>query len=358
MRPNFCGIKILSFCVLFILVACDSETASDKNVQDIARPAKLMTIGQVGTQNLLSFPAVIQSQKLSELTFEVGGVLEELLVVEAQKVKEGDVLATLDQRDLNEKLNSARAQYDNAEAEYQRALRLIKEDAISRSKLDERKSKRDVNKATFKTAKKALDRTVLRAPYSGAIAKISIEKLQVVQAGQPAISILGRGGYEATINLPASIIAQSKGEGKSDDSTYLVLDAAPAHKIPAVFKGASLEADPTSQTYEITFSFASPEGVTILPGMNAIIWVKDPRIDADRIRNISVPLTAIAIDGEQKYVWLVNQDTMIVSRRDIVVKDGVGKTLDIIDGLTFGDMIVSAGVSSISEGIKVRLWSK
>lgn len=158
-------------------MACDSETSSDKNVQDIARPAKLMTIGQVGTQNLLSFPAVIQSQKLSELTFEVGGVLEELLVVEAQKVKEGDVLATLDQRDLNEKLNSARAQYDNAEAEYQRALRLIKEDAISRSKLDERKSKRDVNKATFKTAKKALDRTVLRAPYSGAIAKISIEKL-------------------------------------------------------------------------------------------------------------------------------------------------------------------------------------
>lgn len=179
-----------------------------------------------------------------------------------------------------------------------------------------------------------------------------------MQAGQPAISILGRGGYEATINLPASIIAQSKGEGKSDDSTYLVLDAAPAHKISAVFKGASLEADPTSQTYEITFSFASPEGGTILPGMNAIVWVKDPRIDADRIRNISVPLTAIAIDGEQKYVWLVNQDTMIVSRRDIVVKDGVGKTLDIIDGLTFGDMIVSAGVSSISEGIKVRLWSK
>ena len=358
MRPHLLSLKILSFFSLFVLAACDSETSSDESTESVARPAKFMTIEHVGTQDLLNFPAVIKSQKLSELTFEVGGIVKELSVVAAQKVQEGDTLAILDPHDLNEKLNSAQAQYDNAESEYQRAVRLMKEDAISRSKLEERKSKRDVNKATFETAKKALDHTVLRAPYSGAIAKVSIEERQVVQAGQPAISILGHGGYEATINLPASIIAQSKGKGRNSDRSYIILEAAPDHKIPAVFKGASLEADPTSQTYEVTFTFAPPEEVTILPGMNAVVWVQDPRIDVSGAGSIPVPLTAIAIDGDQKYVWLVDPNDMTVSRKDVVVEDSVGRALNITDGLAVGDMIVYSGVSSLSEGMKVRLWSQ
>ena len=105
------------------------------------------------------------------MSFEVGGILKELLVVEAQKVNQGDVLAKLDQRDLQAKLKSARAQFDNADAEYQRALQLIKGDVIfSRSTLEQRKSQRDVSKAQLETAEKALQDTVLLAPYSGNIA--------------------------------------------------------------------------------------------------------------------------------------------------------------------------------------------
>ena len=92
-------------------------------------------------------------------------MLKELMVIEAQKVNKGEVLAKLDQRDLLAKLISARAQFKNANIEYQRALRLIKQDAISSSKLEERKSKRDVNKSQLETAKKALQDSVLIAPF-------------------------------------------------------------------------------------------------------------------------------------------------------------------------------------------------
>ena len=68
-----------------------------------------------------------------------------VMVIEAQKVTKGEMLAKLDQRDLLTQLKSARAQFKNANIEYQRTLRLIKQDAISSCKLEERKSKRDVN---------------------------------------------------------------------------------------------------------------------------------------------------------------------------------------------------------------------
>ncbi|MEE9355633.1 MAG: efflux RND transporter periplasmic adaptor subunit, partial [Methylococcaceae bacterium] len=190
----------LAIFMTFLLVSCDSGTPlPEKKTETLARPAKLIEVGQANSNDFLNYPAVIQSRQLSILSFEVGGMLKELMVIEAQQVNKGDVLAKLDQRDLLAKLTSARAQFKNANIEYQRALRLIKQDAISSSKLEERKSKRDVNKSHLETAKKALQDSVLIAPFSGAISKVSIKKRQIIQPGESAITILGKQGLEAKI---------------------------------------------------------------------------------------------------------------------------------------------------------------
>jgi len=356
MRTNTWALNIL---MTFLLVACDSGfSLPEKKADTLVRPAKLIEIGQANDNDFLNYPAVIQSGQLSVLSFEVGGKLKELRVIEAQRVKKGDVLAKLDQRDLLAKLSSVRAQFKNANIEYQRALRLIKQDAISSSELEERKSNRDVNKSQLETAEKALQDSVLFAPYSGAIAKVSIEKRQIIQPGKPAITILGKQGLEAKINLPSSILAKAGGRGKPATDSYLVLDAAPDQQIPIFFKEASLEADETTQTYAVTFAFEASEGLIVLPGMNAVVWFKDPSKSTKNISQVSVPLTAIAIDGEQKYVWVVDKNSMKVARRDVEIEAGVGVNLNITSGLEAGEMIVAAGVSSVSEGMQVRSWSK
>ncbi len=363
MRTQFSGINTSLFLILFslfFLTACDSKSPSPENKTEISiRPAKLLEVGQIDRDDFLNYPAVIKSQQLSTLSFEVSGVLKELLVVEAQAVKKGEVLAKLDQRDLQEKLKSARAQFKNADTEYQRALRLMKADAISRSELEQRKSKRDVNKSQLTTAEKALQDSVLLAPYAGNIAKISIKKQQAIQAGKSAISILGKdAGLKAIINLPASILSRAERQKTPESTSYVVLDAAPDRRVPATFKEISLEADAVSQTYELTFTFDAPEGLIVLPGMNATVWLKDPRRSATTLGQAGIPLTSIVTEGDQKYVWVVNRTSMIISRRNITVEDGVGTHLNVSSGLELGETIVAAGVSSLSEGMKVRPWSQ
>lgn len=255
------------------------------------------------------------------------------------------------------KVASAKAKYNNANTEYQRGLRLLKEDAISRSKVEERKANRDVAKSSVETAEKALQDSVMIAPYDSSIAKVSIKERQVVQAGNPVIDILGRGGLEAIINLPSSILARSRNREPATDS-YIVLDAASDRRIPITFKEAALEADAASQTYEVTYSFGAPEDLIILPGMNAVVWFRDPGSSTSDSHKIQIPLTAIATDGGQKYVWVVDQETMTVSKRNVVVEAGVGISIGIIDGLKSGETIVAAGVSTLSEGMKVTKWSK
>ncbi len=341
-----------------MLSACDSEPPlAEKESEAPVRPAKLIEIGQANSTEFLNYPAVIQSQQLSVLSFEVGGMVKELLVVESQQVRKGEMLAKLDQRDLLAALQSARAQFKQADTAFRRAIRLFKADAISRSKVEERKSTRDVNTAHLRTAKKALEDSVLVAPYSGRIATVSTEERQIIQPGKPAITILGTGGFEATINLPASILAKANTREKQANDSYIVLEAAPHRHIPAIFTEISLEADAASQTYELTFAFDVPKDLVILPGMNAVVWLKDPSKSALQANAIRIPLTAIATDGAQKYVWVVDIESMTVFRRNIIVQDGVGLTLNVTSGLQPGEMIVAAGISYLSEGMKVRPWS-
>ncbi len=354
----FTGFSLILSCV-FLLASCDSEPASSENKTEVlVRPAKLIEVGLTNSADFLNYSAVIKSQQSSTLSFEVGGVLKELLVVEAQQVKQGDVLAKLDQRNLQTKLKSTRAQYDNANTEYQRAVRLMKEDAISRSVLEERKSQRDVNKAQLDTAEKALQDSVLIAPYDGNISKVHLKNRQAVQAGAEAISIIGRGKLEATINLPSSIIAKAGKPKSPANDSYIILGSAPDLRIPATFKEASLEADAASQTYEVVFAFDTPEDLVILPGMNAVVWFRDPTKSTSGTNKIRIPLTAVATDDDQKYVWIVDQNTMMVSKRNIVIEANVGTMIAVNSGLKSGENIVASGISALSEGMKVSQWSK
>lgn len=348
----------LSLLTAFLFIACDSKTPlNSKQIDQKVHLAKLFNVTASSSNDFLNYPAIIKSKQLSKLSFEVGGILKELFVIESQSVKKGEVLAKIDQRDLKSKLKSAKSQFKNSEENYKRSLRLMKEDAISKSEFENNKSKRDVNKSNLEIAQKDLQNSVLIAPYSGFISKVSIKKQQIVKAGEIAIDILGHGGLEAKINLPSSIIAKYNQQKEEAKDSYIILDAAPNKNISILFKEASLEADPTSQTYEVTFTFDAPKDLIILPGMNAVVWFRDPS-KVTTTNRISVPLTAIATDGNQKYVWLVDSKTMTVSKKNVIIESEVGTKIYITSGLKIGETVVSSGVSFLSEGMKVSPWSR
>ena len=163
---------------------------------------------------------------------------------------------------------------------------------------------------------------------------------------------------EATINLPASIMALADRTDEGVKIAYLLFSFAPEQRIQAEFKEANLSADSASQTYQVTFAFSPPQNMNVLPGMNATLWFQDPRHSLAAAEQVSIPIASVGIDGNQKFVWLVDKTDKTVSRRDITVQDGVGETLVVTSGLQMGDTVVAAGISSISAGMKVHPWSK
>ena len=187
------------------------------------------------------------------------------------------------------------------------------------------------------------------------VAQTKVNKLQTVSAGEVVILFMDADILEVTIDLPANYLAQiPKESGTSDRQAFVILNSAPNQLIKAEYKEASLLADSASQTYAITFVFRPPENVLVLPGMNATVEL---RIENKlKTRRVSVPLDTVTSNGEDTYVWVVDQNAMTVSKRVVTIEESVGEMIVITSGLDINDTIAGAGAAYLSEGMKIREW--
>lgn len=349
-------LKATSLLLSAVLLTACSSPEDEVAITPKARPAKLVTVTQASMSRKLSFPALIEAEDSSELTFQVNGQITQLMVLEGDEVKKGQIIARVEERDFQNSLVQAQAQFDNAETEYQRAKRLADQDAISRSVLETRRTNRDVAQAVLDSAKKTSGDTVLRAPFSGFISKIFVKRFQNIQAKEP-IAIIQSNEVVAIINAPADIVARTPQLEPMD--VTVTLDSALNTALPAVFKEASGQADPATQTYEVSFKFSSPENLFILPGMTATVSTNFQFNELSDIvpSGIAVPVSAVVAEGDTLFVWQVDKETMVISRRPIVTGMGMSqKNVIVTNGLKDGDLIVAAGGAFLHNGMKVRAW--
>lgn len=345
------SLAALVSCFLLVAVACDRDDAESTR-EPVVRPVKLLTVSPPSGKQLFRYPAVISAGQYAELSFQVNGLIEEVLVVESQKVSKGDVLARLEQRVFQNRVTTARVQYKSAVTEYQRAVRLDRENAIASSVLEQREAQKDVAKAQLDTAEKALEDSILRAPFSGDIAQVFIRKTQNVSAGQPIVKLINVDTLEVSIDMAATLVAQS--QEYDNLGNYVILDAAPNERMKTTLKESTLLADSATQTYRLTGTFIPPANLMVLPGMNATVEID--AVKRSESKKISVPLAAIFSDGDEKYVWVVDNGTMVVSRREVTVADGIGEFVIVTEGLAASDTIAIAGASYLADGMQVRPW--
>lgn len=351
MKQYIAGATVVA---MMFLGACSGDSGVVEEEAKV-RPAKLAIATRSETSRSVSFPAVINAIESAELTFQIPGEITELNVLEGQIVSRGDVIARLNQRDGQNQVARAQAEFDNAEAEYRRAERLSEQDAISGTVLDSRRTARDVAAVALDSARKSLADTVLRAPFDGSISRVSARRFQNVQAKE-SIATIQTQEVEAVVNMPGTII--SRIPQLNPVGVTVRLSTAPEQAIQGEFREFAGTADPETQTYQVSFSFTPPDEFLVLPGMTATV---DTELDFSAATDIlpdgvAVPLSAILVEGGQTYVWTVDPDTYKITKTKVEVGVDAGEAATIVDGLQGGEIVIAAGVTFFNDGMTVRPW--
>lgn len=326
---------------------------------EVVRPVKIQIVGDTAMVGRREYPGTVRATQNAEMAFEVQGKITEFLVKEGDIVVEGDVLARLDDRDYQAQLKAAQADLRKAQSDLNRSLSIFKQDpgAISKQTIDSDRKGVEVAQARVEVSEKAVEDTVLVAPFPGRMARKLVEDFQNVQAKQPVLILQDNSTLEVEVSVPERDVVRGQSERPPDEMNrrldpVVIISALPDRRFPARIKEFATVADPVTRTFPARLYFDNPPDVTILPGMTARV-----QVTMDRDRAWSLPVTALQADDTGKpFVWKVDPQTMTVSPVEVVPGDMAGDLVRIESGLEEGDQVAISGVALLREGMKVRRY--
>lgn len=291
--------------------------------------------------------------------FEVPGRVIDFPVIEGQEVEEGHLLAKLDPRDFQSKLDAQHARQNQAKTEYDRQKILFSKGVASKQDMERAQRNFEVIDAAVQAAQKAVDDTELRAPFTGIVARKIKQDFKNVQAKEVVLILQDLSHLEVVVGVPEADLARGKrnrqaaGVDRERAKPTVVLSTFPDKPIPATIKEIATTADPTTRTFAVTVRFDTPTEFTALPGMTAKVSVKIPGSRWGG-SGVSIPSLAVRSDDEgNAMVWKVDAQTLTVSKALVEVGELSGDRIEIQSGLSNGDQIAISGVHHLSEGMQV-----
>jgi RND family efflux transporter MFP subunit len=304
----------------------------------------------------------VQSRYEVEQAFRVGGKVVSRKVDVGQKVRQGDVIAVLDDTDYKLAVEAAQHQLTAAEAQARQALSDRKrldalkidgsvspsDDEKAQSSAQTTRAAADAEARKLELARNRLEYATLRASQEGVVTNLKFEVGQVVAEGQPIVSIAKEAEPEIVVNVPEDDLAAFKA------ARYKAwLASAPDQLFDVVLRELSPQAAATTRTFRARLKPASPRSLPL--GATATLVVERP---VDQGASAAIPAAAITQSKGQPAVWVVRREGKEpVGKVDLVGVSVHGYRSDqvLVSGPPSGELVVTAGVQKMAPGLRVAL---
>lgn len=358
--------------------------------------------GGSGPGAVLDASGYVTARRRATVSSKVTGKVIAIYVEEGQAVRQGQVLARLDDSQMRAELALSQAQLSaskksfaedearlrEAELNLERRERLFKEAVVGRAEVDTARSEVDslkariaytqqqvaVAEAQVNLRKTDLDDMVVRAPFSG----VAISK--DAQQGEMISPVSAGGGFTRTgigtiVDMSSLEIEVDVNESfinrvRSTQKVTAILDAYPEWKIPAHVITTVPSADRQKATVRVRIAFDSATGAGS-PGARSRRDTLDPRILPDMgvkvsfLRDdepaqatpttvrVSVPKTAVKSEEGRTVVFVVRDDR--VERRAIKTGIADADQVEVLSGITVGERVVIDGPATLKDGDRIRI---
>jgi RND family efflux transporter MFP subunit len=360
-----------TLCLLVPVVATFGCRKEEKP-PEVIRSIRWIKVAETSTKQVRMISGTTKPVDQTALSFAVAGTVEKVEVKLGEQVKQGQVLAELDQypfvlrvRDAEAELSKAQAIVVERRANYERYVALYESNNASKAELDEARASFDSAKSQVKAAeaqlglaRRDLRKTQLRAPFDGTISVKEIEPFVEVPVGRAVFGLDGvESGFEVSAAVPDSVlISLSLG-----DEPDVVFPTVNNRRVPGVITELGSRSR-TASTYPVTVRLKEqfPE---LRSGMSvdvAFEFIPQSEAGEPVYTGLKVPLTAFLVGAEKTHFVFVYDEksstvkktqikTVNLRENDVIVEPGTLKA---------GDTIATAGAAFLTDGQKVNLMKE
>jgi len=329
--------NLLSLLALFVGIPAfgqDGGYAVSVESAEVTASAMESSVTAVGT---------IIAEASATLRAEVPGQIKAVHFREGQRVAQGDRLFSIEATVLEAEVNEARANVARSESAFTRAQELHAKRLISGTDYDAARANYDVDRARLLSSQARLSKTVVRAPFDGFVGLRRINVGDYATIGQELVDLVQLDPLRVDFSVPETLLPKVL----PDLPIEIRVDAYPGDVFTGTIAAVSPQSDVQGHSMEVRANLPNGE-LKLRPGLFVRVKVSlGVKEDA-----MLIPEQAIWPIGQNKTVYVVEDGKAY--QRIVMLGERQPGAVEIISGLEFGEVIVTAGQMKLYDGAAVK----
>ncbi|MEM9533555.1 MAG: efflux RND transporter periplasmic adaptor subunit [Pseudomonadota bacterium] len=337
-----------------LLAGCGADAPETADTP--LRPVRVVVVSGDGEERERIFSGVSQSTQESRMSFKVTGSIQELPVQVGDQLASGDLIASLSPapyelqvQQADASLAQAEANQRNAAANYDRVKGLYENSNASRNDLDAARAQAESAAAQVRASRKSLEIAELNASYTRLtaagdcrVASVDVELNENVAVGSPIATLTCGADIEISLGIPESLI----GGIRQGMPVAVRFNAIPGQVFAGTINEVGIASAASAATFPVSVELTESDP-RIRPSMAAEVIFQ---MADDAGSATVVPAASVIRDGGGTFVYLAEPTSggqAVITRQEVAIGELTSQGIEIINGLTPGDRVVTAGISVV-----------
>ena len=348
-----------------IYLSAESETDPEYQATVTTKRVEVATVEAAADSRQLRFSGVTRAQRRARLAFPMGGRMIDRPVEVGDRVRQGQVLARLDPREIQNAVATARgtvaelrARRTQAERDRDRTNRLVDAKAATGEELEKVRSGVEALEAAEQAAdarlretERLLGETTLEAPFAGTVTEVLREPGEMALPGSTVVVLSGDGALELEVEVPESVV----GHLREGDSATVILPVLGHHSVDGRVVSVGRAARGMGSLFPVRVTLEADSETTgdMLAGATAELVLELSSEGA-----LAVPVEAVVNPGGHRpVVFRVLEDGngSRVEKIEVEIGNLLGDQVVVHGPLTVGDRVVVGGQRGLLDGEAVEV---
>lgn len=352
--------------IAFVFNGCEEERSS-KEVVKTLRSVKYITVSESEAGRSHTYFGTSQAQHEAKLSFRVSGIIQDISVKVGDTLKRGDSIAKLEKVSFElevDKQQASLAQMEadrrKSESDYKRTKELYENNNVSIEELESSRTSVESARAQVSFSKKTLKQkeldllyTELKSSENCSVSEVYKEMNENVNAGEDIVSVACGEVNEIKISVPENLINSIK----NGMLAKVKFDSISNREFNAKVSEVSVSSS-SSTTFPIILTLNNLYEKNIRSGMAAEVTFTLYSGEDEEHSILYLPPIAVGKDVDGRYVYIVKPTNSIeeglIKRQSVHIGALTSSGIEIFEGITSGDKIVTAGMSTIRDGLIVK----
>lgn len=345
----------LALAVLVFVTRGDAQPAAGgpggPGGKDGGRPPAIVTVMPVASKDFADSIEALGTTRANEtvqMTAQISEKIVEIRFEDGQVVAKDDVLVVLDNAEEAANLQAAEAMLAERQSAYERAKDLNEKKIIAKENYEARQSELRQAEAEVKSLQSRIANTVIRAPFDGMLGLRNVSIGALVQPGDMVTTIDDLSRMKVDFDVPAMYLSDLKA-GLEVTGTVNGMEG-------RYFKGEvstiDTQVDPVTRSVRVRAVIPNPDGL-LRPGL-----LMSVTLDLRARSALVVPEGALIQQRDKTFVFVAEEtEAGKLAARRVEIKRGARRLgeVEVVDGLTTGQQVITTGFMSLSDGAAVRL---